>query len=503
MKKLYIYILLFTLVSCNKDFLDRFPLSQPSSETFWTSADNAELWVNYIYNGLPAAGSIIRETWSDNALFRPSPTGVIANGTLVSNSALVLAEWDYATIRRSLEFLENVEEIPGITTARKNELNGQVRFIMAYKYFELITLFRDVPLVTKPLTVEESDVPKSNKAEVLTFVLDQLGKAIDELPLTWPASQTGRVTKGAALALKAKVLLFNERWAEAATTAKQLMDLNVYQLHPKFDELFVRAFNNKTKEVILAHQYAKTVKEHDMIRQLDIISNGGFSIVLPLGDLINAFECIDGLPITESSKFAPADPFKNRDPRFNHTFILPYQTFAGFYYDPLTAQNLVASITYLHFRKYINDKVKGETLTHVNWILLRYAEVLLTYAEAKNEATGPDNTIYDAMDLIRIRAGMPVVDRVKYNTKEKLRNLIRNERRVELAGEGIRYFDIIRWKTAQDVLNVVATSAVVPGTLPLRNLETRVFNPSKHYVWPIPQNAIDRAKKLEQHIEWK
>lgn len=503
MKKLFLYIILFTLISCDDNFLERYPLSQSSSETFWTSDENAEMWVNYIYNGLPNAGSIDRETWSDNAIYRPSPTGVIANGTHEPTSTIVSGEWDYTTIRRCLEFLENIEQVPNITQSRKDGLTGQVRFILSYKYFELITLFRDVPLVTKPLTVLESDIPKSPKAEVLSYILEQLNYSIDELPTTWPSGETGRITKGAALALKARVLLYNEKWAEAASAAKQVMDLNIYKLHPNFGELFVRAFNNKTEEVILAYQYAETVKEHDMIRRLDIILNGGFSLILPLGDLINSFECNDGLSISESQVFDSANPFSNRDPRFYETFILPYQTFADFYYDPLQGQNMVASVTYLHFRKYINDKVKGETHTHVNWILFRYAEVLLTYAEAKNEVSGPDNSIYDALDLIRLRAEMPAVDREKYNTKEKLRNLIRNERRVELAAEGLRYFDIIRWKIAENELNKIVTSAEIPGVLPLREVETRVFDPNKHYVWPIPQSALDKAKKLEQHPEWK
>ena len=507
MKKIYIYIIIFTLISCKEDFLERYPLAQPSSETFWTSADNAGMWVNQLYNGLPNGENAYKENWTDNAFARTKPEtsgGEIANGTFQTNSLIVLGEWDYSNIRRCLEFFEDVELIPNITQGRKDELTGQVRFILAFKYFELITLFRDVPLVTKPLTIKESDIPKSPKSEVLSYILEQLDKAIDELPLTWPISETGRITKGAALALKARVLLYNERWAEAASTAKQLMDLNLYTLHPHFGELFIRSFNNKTKEVILAYQYAKTVREHDIFQKFDIIANGGFSMVLPLPDLANSFECIDGLPIDESPLYDPANPFNNRDPRFYETFIYPYQTFVGYYYDPFSSQNAAMSLTYLHFRKYINDKQKGEINSNVNWILFRYAEVLLTYAEAKNEANGPDNSIYDALNLVRLRAGMPIVNRVKYDTKEKLRDLIRNERRVELAAEApLRYFDIIRWRIAEHVLNKVATSFEIPGKLPLRVLETRVFNPNKHYVWPIPQNAIDKAKNLEQNTEWK
>lgn len=493
------------LISCNDDFLQRYPLAEPSSETFWTSAENAKMWVNYLYNSLPNGESVTRETWSDDALYRTT-TGAerfIANGTFQTNTNIVANEWSYQTIWKCLEFFDYVELIPNISQNEKDELTGQVRFIIAFQYFELITLFRDVPFVHELLSIDEVDIPVSPKSEILAYILEQLDKAIGELPPTWSASENGRATKGAALALKSRVLLYNERWAEAATTAKQLMDLNIYELHPNFGELFLKSFNNKTKEVILSFQYAAIVREHSIYQKFDIISNGGFSTHLPLPDLANSFECNDGLPINESPLYDPNHPFDNKDPRFYETFILPYQTFAGYYYDPLAGANASNSLTYLHYRKYINDKQPGEVNSYVNWIIFRYAEVLLIYAEAKNEATGPENSVYDALDLIRLRAGMPKVDRAKYATKEKLRDLIRNERRVELAVEGLRYFDIIRWRIAENVLNKVVYSAEIPGVLPLRNLETRVFDPKKHYVWPIPQTAIDKAKNLEQHPEWK
>jgi starch-binding outer membrane protein, SusD/RagB family len=506
MKKLFLYIIIIcTLISCDEDFLERHPLAQPTSETFWTSEDNAKMWVNYLYNSLPDAESVIRDTWSDDGLYRTT-TGherFIANGTHQSTTNSISGEWSYQTIRRCLEFFDFVELIPNISENRKMQLLGQVKFIIAFEYFELITLFRDVPFVTHPLTIAESDIPKSPKSEILAYILGQLDEAIGMLPLTWSSVDNGRASKGAALALKARVLLYNERWNEAAATAKQLMDLNIYELHPKFGELFLKSFNNKTKEVILSFQYAPTVRQHSIYQKFDIISNGGFSTHLPLPDIANSFEDKDGFPINESQLFDINNPFINRDPRFYETFIYPFQTFIGYYFNPLEGANASNSLSYLHIRKYINDKKPGETHSFVNWIIFRYAEVLLTYAEAKNEASGPENSIYEALDLIRKRAGMPVVNREKYNSKEKLREFIRNERRIELAFEGLRYFDIIRWRIAEVVLNKVVTSAVIPGVLPQNNIETRVFDPKKHYVWPIPQSAIDQAKNLEQHPEWK
>lgn len=506
MKRIFLLTIILSCFSCGEDFLEKAPLHAPSTETFWNSDDDAEMWVNNLYNGLPNANNYY-VNYSDNGHCRTKPTtmgGVIANGTYQSNTPLVEDEWDYSTIRGCLDFFDKIETVPNIKQERKDELTGQVRFIIAFKYFWMMSLYRDIPLIKQPLTIEESDVPKSPKSEVLTYVLEQVDKAINELPLTWPESETGRATKGAALALKARVLLYNEQWAEAASAAKQLMDMDIYELHPNFGELFIRAFNNQTKEVILAYQHAEVVRQHNIFRKHAFFSIGGWALSLATPSIMNAFECIDGLPIDESPLYDPENPSLNRDPRCNETLIFPFTEFTEhFYFDPFGGRNPTFSLTNLHFKKYIADMQPTETESHVNWILFRYAEVLLTYAEAKNEASGPESSVYEAIDEIRLRAGMPPVDRDRYNTKEKLRDLIRNERRVELAVEGHRYFDILRWRIAEDVLNTTIKSVGIPGKIESEVLETRVFDPNKHYVWPIPQFALDRAKNLEQHSEWK
>ena len=244
MKKLLLYFALLTIISCKKDFLERYPLASPSSETFWTSAENAKMWVNNLYRSLPGIEDAYMEGYSDNAFNRLEASRVIANGTFQTNASIVEGRWDYSYIRRCLEFFTKVDQIPSITDEQKNSLSGQVKFILAFEYFKLITLYRDVPLVTKPLTIAESDVPKSPKSEVLNYILKNLDDAISELPATWPASENGRATKGAALALKARALLYNEKWVEAADAAKQIMDSHIYALHPKFEELFLESFNN-------------------------------------------------------------------------------------------------------------------------------------------------------------------------------------------------------------------------------------------------------------------
>ncbi|MDD4437618.1 MAG: RagB/SusD family nutrient uptake outer membrane protein [Tissierellia bacterium] len=495
-----LFVLILILLSCDDNFLDTKPLSAISDATYWKTENDAIMWINYAYRSLPNINDYRFDSMSDDCV---GAGDLIAQGLHAPTDGLVNIKWGYNTIRHCIELVERVDKMENLAAESKDKLLGQAHFIIAYQYFERITLYRDIPFFDKALPLDESDLPKTEKEIILAYVLEQLDLAISKLPITWPTSETGRATKGAALALKARVLLYNNRWAEAANTAKQIMDLKIYNLHPKFNELFLTSFNNRTKEVILAHQYAKDLYTHTLQFPYSFYRVGGTSASLPLPDLVNSFECIDGLPINESPMYDPLDPFKKRDPRFKMSFIVPFDTLSGVVYDPVNnMDDRTPARTYIYFRKYIADMVSQQRTSWVNWILFRYADVLLMYAEAKNEESGPENSIYDAIDEIRQRAGMPLIDRTKYNTKETLRQAIRNERRVELAGEGLRYFDILRWKTAETVLNKEVVSFQIPGLLPLRNIHKRSFDPKKHYVWPIPQGAIDNAKNLQQHTEW-
>ncbi|MCR6720081.1 MAG: RagB/SusD family nutrient uptake outer membrane protein [Chitinophagaceae bacterium] len=503
-----------TLGSCRK-FLDKEPLDAPSMGSYWANAEQATLWVNNLYNALGTVEESIYEAYSDNAFGRAgNGANNIANGLYETIDARVAAEWNYRYIRLCLEFFQNIDRVPNLDANTKSQLSGQVRFILAYRYYKLITFFRDVPLVTEPLPVDDADMAKSPKADVLTYILDNLDAAIAELPNTWPAASNGRITKGAALALKARVLLYNDRWTEAAATAKQIMDLNVYRLHPNFEEVFLSTFNNATREVILARQYAPVANTHDLVLRFAPVNMNGNALILPTAELEEAFQMNDGLSKTESPLYTPTNPFANRDPRYYHTFLWHGVNLNGINVD-MTGSEYNFAFTYLYFKKYIAEFKDRIRTLHGNWNLFRYAEVLLTYAEAKNEASGPSADVYDAIDSIRVRAGMPVIDRVRYDDQESLRQFIRNERRVELAGEGLRYFDIIRWRIAETVLNKTIRSMDIEQwtgnpldgnnnpILKIRQVQIRTFNPAKHYVWPVPQTAIDRSNLLTQHSEWQ
>jgi hypothetical protein len=208
-------------------------------------------------------------------------------------------------------------------------------------------------------------------------------------------------------------------------------------------------------------------------------------------------------------------PFLNRDPRLLQTAIVPGAQYAGIIFNPMNPNSLdywpAYNYTGYDGQKYIHYKSDFPDLYNagLNIPLIRYAEVLLTYAEAKIEANQIDNTVYDAINQVRLRAGLPVVDQIKYATQADLRTLIRRERRVELAMEGLRWYDIQRWQIGEQVMNgpvygarlsTIDASGNVTYTSPNHlKVEDRVFDPAKNYVWPLPQAQLDLDKNLKQN----
>ncbi|MDE6546159.1 MAG: RagB/SusD family nutrient uptake outer membrane protein, partial [Paramuribaculum sp.] len=261
-------------------------------------------------------------------------------------------------------------------------------------------------------------------------------------------------------------------------------------------------------------------------------ANGGWSSIVPSKNLVDAFEMKNGLTRDEAgSGYDPVHPFANRDPRLAMTLLYPGKDWEGGIFNtldrtlngannpnhPLTADN--ASKTCLTWAKYLgtsSDYYGDMWDANVGTIIFRYAEVLLSYAEAVNELTGPSEEVYNAVDRVRLRAGMPPVDRNKYAARDALRQLIRRERSVEFAGEGLRRFDILRWTdesgrmVAETVMNgpferFVGTvdyneadpekRAVISGT---ELIENRTFSPYQKYL-PIMQSHLEKNPNLTQN----
>ncbi|WP_052496318.1 RagB/SusD family nutrient uptake outer membrane protein [Pedobacter lusitanus] len=543
MKRSSIYILtgllaLSVATSCKKDFLERPPLDQLSETTFWKSENDVYKTVMGVYNQLPgvdgAYGIFYCDGASDNA-HAQYPWESFA--TDASSGAITSANsdngWDYIGIRRANYFLDNADKVTAIDKALLERYKAEVRFLRAFNYFNLLSRFGAVPLITHVVAIGEENVPQTSKADVLKFVLDELEAVSKVLPQSYAGgkpNEKGRITKGAALALKARAYLYDGQWQQAADASSQVMGLG-YSLFKvttsgntddysqwvnftdaadekkfrlglsSYESIFYQK-NNGNSEVILDRQYIKQIDANSINTYLPPGTIGGWSSVTPTQSLVDSYASYktgDAVtpvdPAQRAALYLAKDPafaneYKNRDPRLYATVLFenaPWTAMADNYKFNWVEGASNMSQTGYNFRKMVDPAIFREQVdNYANVILIRYAEVLLTYAEAKNEVSGPDGTIYDALDAIRTRAGMPVVDRSKYSNQSSLRELIRNERRVELALEGQRYMDIRRWKIAPQVMKTI-------NNIKNSQAQQRLWT-DKLYLMPIPQKEIDLTK---------
>ena len=529
-----------TFGSCS-DFLDRDPLSQASENTFWQTEADALAGVNALYPLLPNSRDFWRDCQSDNSLMTnawgESGLGYICQGSHNAATGYLSEEWKYDHIRRILYFLERLEGM-NIDESKKKRFEGEARFILALRYYRMTRHFGDIPLIKeKPIDLDEAALPRSPKQEVLDYALENINKAIEYLPETYSGDDIGRITKGAALTLKADMYLDmasyaifhhnqdgTELWKEAAQSAKKVIDMNLYSLEDDFASIFKSAANNNNKEVILAYQY----KEDEITHMLPIlaspagtgITGQGWASFCPTRQLVDSYEMTDGKTIFESDLYDMNNPWENRDARLKKTFFLPgYECLRpnGSYepYMPHPAYNKNerinhegGGITGYMYLKYNDQELVKPDASWTNFSLYRYAEVLLIYAEALNEYDPGNPQIAWAANQVRGRAGLPGVDQLTGN-QVAMREKIREERRHEFVAEHKRYFDILRWKTAEKVLNEPGYGINKDEKAPIGDYsveqflgQNRTFDASKHYLWPIPQSARDKNPNLGQNPNW-
>lgn len=505
------------LSACNKDFLERTPLDAYSNNVLWKTESDALAALNGCYKDWEDAENLIyMDCVSDNAYNQYFWEGFTAhgNGDATPSDPDAKNRFTYTTIQKCNNFLENVDQVK-MDDAKKNRMKAEARFLRAYKYFTLTQLYGDVPLVTKTVTMDEANtIKQAPQAEVRQFILDELAAIAPQLEVT--AADKGRATRGAALALRARLELFMAKYDDAIADAQKVMQLG-YQLYPVYSDLF-RIQHENNSEVILDLQYMENTLSNGWLGIMPSSGYGGWGSISPTQELVDAYEMKNGKLITEAgSGYDAANPYTNRDPRLQASIVVPGQQYGGKFYDPIDPESgdyyqgdNNAKTGYL-FRKFtynLNDFADMWN-TGQNAIFIRYAEVLLTYAEAKIEKGQIDQSVYDAINDVRIRAGMPDVDQAVYTGQAKMRELVRRERRVELALEGMRWYDIQRWKIG-DLVRKGAIHGVRPGkvdpntgalTLTGTNVvvETRKFDASKNYLWPIPQKEIDVNKNLKQN----
>jgi starch-binding outer membrane protein, SusD/RagB family len=384
-----------------------------------------------------------------------------------------------------------------------------------------------VPLITEPFNLEDNfDIPRSSYDECMNFVIKELDEAIDLLPLDYDAQNQGRITKGAAMAIKSRALLYaasplnnpsndQSKWQKAADAAKAVIDLNKYQLYPNYKEMF-QADHNYNSEMIWVRPFNHVVDPVTTGIELRLYPNGfnGFGQIEPLQNLVDQYETLNGKLPAEDPNYDSQDPYVNRDPRFYATILYdgaPFkdrtiETFLPGGKDskegPVTPFNASESGYYL--RKYIDESITNPNYTNASdptWPFIRYAEVLLNYAEAEYYL-GQEDVCRQYINMVRSRpsVNMPPVT----ESGDALLKKLQNERFIELAFEAHRYFDVRRWKIAPQVLNVPAKGISIHKdangnkTYKAFTIEQRHFS-DKNYLVPIPQSEIDKDAKLEQN----
>lgn len=514
MKKYSILGLILLLATSCTDFLDRFPLGTESNDTFWSTEAQANAALNGCYNNWYSMENIIYfDCASDNAYNPYSWEGWQVAASGAATSANVGRDFfSYTTITRCNTFIANVDRVTSMSEAKRNQMKAEARFLRAFNYFMKVTLYGGVPLVTEPADVN-ADQPRDTEEKIIDFVISEAG----EIAPLLSGTDKGHASSGAAYALKARMEIFAGKYADAAASCQEVMKLG-YSLMPDYKSIFLPE-NENNSEVILNIEYEESSYSNGILGVMPPSSSGGWSSIDPTQALVDNYECIDGKPIDESTSYNPKDPYKNRDPRLAATIVYPGAMYNGAYLNSIDQTDPTGdfyapygrSKTGYYPRKYVDDPKMYADIwkSGMNGIIIRYAEILLTYAEAKIELNQIDQSVYDAIDEVRTRAGLPKVDKTIYNSQTKMRELVRRERRSELAMEGIRWFDVCRWKIGEQVMKGKVYGALLGtvdpsnGNLTLTDtrieVETRVFEANKHYLWAIPQSYIDATPSIKQN----
>lgn len=477
MKQHIVYIILSVLflTACTKSILDKTPESNFTPENFYKNSDDAKAAVSAVYDQMNTGDMYNQVMWilqdqsTDDAEW--------GNGRSTANQAkndldkytftpatttfMSLWSTSYRAINRANAA---IERIPAITMDEdlKARLIGEAKFLRAFYYFTLVRLFGDVPLVLKETTsLNNLQIARTPTEEVYKQIIDDFSAAEAVLPVTYNAADKGRATKGAAKSFLAKVYLTREEWQKASAKAKEVIDLGAgYDLWANFADAFLVA-NENGKESVFE------------IQANGILGGEGSAMqgyMRPPFDRVNGVAGFGDDPPTKGLNDAYRPEDKRRD------LTLKLYSSSG----TPAAPSTIAFPCYV--RKYTDPSATGNNDGNNNFPIIRFADVLLMYAEALNEQ-GPGNTeAYAAINRIRNRAGLPNL--TEGLSQADFRDSVLLERRLELAFEGHRRYDLIRTKRL-----IAAMTAQNPS----------IQVKEHHYLLPIPQTEIDVNPLLKQN----
>lgn len=554
----------FLIPSCT---FKQIPFDKYDAEFVFSSNTKAEGYVLSVYAGLPYGdtgsqgyhqtdGAMMSSVTDESMQSTPTSSIILLyNGSLTPRQTNPDAVWGsyYQHIRDIHIGYENMHYLPSEHDVLRGHLIAELKFLEAFYYFELVKRYGGVPLVDRVYDMKEDlNIPRSSFKDCIEYIVKLCDEAEADLP-EQNNTHLGRASKGAAMALKSRVLLYaasplfngegydessnplvcygeydSNRWKEAAEAAAGIIKSDVYKIHmtqeitddmtdakvieagaANYRDFFLNVEGNK--EMI----FSRSSKPGNQVEKQNYPygSNftGGKGLTNPSQQMVDAYGMVNGLPISNTaSGYDAANPYKNRDPRFTGSIIcndqtwnkVKVETFEG----GLNQVGSNATKTGYYLSKFCGDNIviSGDTQTNTNhcFPLFRYAEVLLNYAEAVNEAYGPDQDPYscgmtarDAVKAVRSRVLRPSQTDVAATDKESMREAIRAERRVELAFEDFRYFDLKRWMIAEEVLNqdikgmTITKEGSTFSYAVKENCDTRIF-PKKMYLYPLPNGAV-------------
>ncbi|MFD1771650.1 RagB/SusD family nutrient uptake outer membrane protein [Sphingobacterium suaedae] len=554
-----------SLTSCYK--LDTVPYSQVSANSFWQNENQALAGVLGVYNDLKKENTFglqfSYDCLTDVGLgYDPPGLGEIIAGTFTDRSSIVVNRWKsgYDLIQRSNHAIGQIQQM-GIEENKKNTFIGELKFLRALMYFQLSNLFGEIPLYdeTVDLNKDFADLKKerSSLADVRRFILADLDFAVANLPVSYPEQHYGRITKGAAYALRGKVYLYDRSWKNAIQDFEEIVynksnDYG-YALSANYASLFKMEGDQAAEMIFAIQNLGGTGFPYGMPMTFYMGSRSTFGSdwnnVLPSTRFADSYENKDGSPFNWNDHFPnyTADNgvkkaamiathsngifthvpdtaklrqiYSNRDPRMNQTLIVPYSFYLGWNANAERNMQLVLAtgvnenfgqirnnrgwLTYM-WRKFVPEgNLKGALTdrahTPINFPILRLADVLLMLSEAYNEDGQLAKAITE-LNKVRTRSNMPGLNSgspfLLVGSKADMQRRISHERKVELAGEGWRYFDLKRWNQLDDLSTNFVEQSIVGDNLVTRGYQTR------HILWPIPGEEREINPNLTQNEGW-
>lgn len=539
------------LLSSCKKYYESVPVEAVTNDYIWDTKDSngvyASQYLFSIYASLPDGTNRISKDYldagSDDAVTSQTvaaPVTLLAtNGITIFNNPDDAWASSYAAIRKATDFLNNFSKVPLKNKDEQKYWFGEARMLRAFFYWELVKRYGGVPILGDSVKGLKDDVqlPRNSFERCVNYIVSECDKARESLRED-PVSDAnlGRLTKDAALALKTRVLLYaasplynggnigdslngysnadKNRWQLAASAAKAIIDEGKYSLQPKFFEIFTLL---RSQEAI----YGKTnTQDHFVETQngpINYATAPASGNTSPTQELVDVYGMANGLQVTDAgSGYDPKNPYANRDPRLGYTVLYngamwlsaPLQTYIGGINRP--GGTVVQTQTGYYSRKFMGDFTSGTQYENHgrDWIFFRFAEVLLNYAEAKNEFSGPSEDIFVAIDSIRKRAGLSPYAISRNISQDSLRTIIRNERHKEMAFEEQRYWDIRRWKIAGAVYNshplhgMDITKTADGYIYNIAPVLVTSFDESKGYFYPIPYNEMVSNVNMRQNPGW-